>query len=106
MAAQGAWVQIFPGHHGGSKNGVVFAPPPPLFEGPKCLRGVGVKDCTWAPPMTLKLCPDAIKTCEVPCQATLRKVVFFHDKMTALLQFVLVFLLPYDLHKSSFPSEK
>ena len=21
-------------------------PPNPLFEGPKCLRGVGVKDCT------------------------------------------------------------
>ena len=27
------------------------APPPPLFKGPKCLRGVRVKDCTWAPPM-------------------------------------------------------
>ena len=29
-------------------------PPPPLpppFKGPKCLSGVGVKDCTWAPPM-------------------------------------------------------
>ena len=25
--------------------------PRPLFEGPKCLRGVGVKDCTWAAPM-------------------------------------------------------
>ena len=26
-------------------------PPPPLFKGPKCLGGVGVKDCTWAPSM-------------------------------------------------------
>ena len=34
----------------------VFAPPPrpiptPIFKGPKCLRGVGVKDCTCTPPM-------------------------------------------------------
>ena len=56
MAAQGAWVQIFPGHHGGSKKGVVFgSPPPPFFEGRKCLEGVGVKDCTWAPPMSCML---------------------------------------------------
>ena len=55
MAVQGAWVRIFPGHHSGSKKGVVFAPPPPLFEGPKCLRGVRVKDCTWAPPMVIVL---------------------------------------------------
>ena len=26
-------------------------PHPPPFKGPKCLRGVGVKDCTWATPM-------------------------------------------------------
>ena len=34
------------------EEGVVFGPCPPLplFERPKCLRGVGVKDCTWAPP--------------------------------------------------------
>ena len=32
------------------KKGVIFAPPPP-FKGPKCLRGAGVKDFTWAPPM-------------------------------------------------------
>ena len=36
---------------------LVPAPPPPyptptpLFKGPNCLRGVGVKDCTWAPPV-------------------------------------------------------
>ena len=27
--------------------------PPPPSGGPKCIRGVGVKDCTWAPPMGL-----------------------------------------------------
>ena len=44
------------------EGGGFLPPPPPLFEGPKCLRGVGVKDCTWAPPMGEKgvfvsLCP-------------------------------------------------
>ena len=28
-------------------------PPPSPFKGPKCLGGVGVMDCTWAPPMRL-----------------------------------------------------
>ena len=27
------------------------SPPPPRFKGPNCLGGVGVKDCTWAPPL-------------------------------------------------------
>ena len=26
-------------------------PPPPAFKGPKCLGGVRLKDCTWAPSM-------------------------------------------------------
>ena len=40
------------GHHGGSEKGEVFGPmpPPPPFKGPKCYSGVGVTDCTWAPP--------------------------------------------------------
>ena len=38
--------------HGGPKKGVFFGPSHPhAFKRPKCLRGVGVKDCTWAPPM-------------------------------------------------------
>ena len=29
--------------------------PPTPFKGPKCLRGVGVKDGTWVPPMGRRL---------------------------------------------------
>ena len=35
-------------HRGGSKKGEIFGPSPPSK---KCLRGVGAKDFTWAPPM-------------------------------------------------------
>ena len=42
------------------KRGVVFGPNPPHpqphppFKGPKCLRGVRVKECTWVPPMVCR----------------------------------------------------
>ena len=36
---------------------------PPLFEGPKCLTGVGVNDCTWAPPMCRALLHMHTRTC-------------------------------------------
>ena len=52
MSGQGASVQIFPRHRGGSKKGVVLPPHP--FKGPKCLRGVGVKECTWASPCLMQ----------------------------------------------------
>ena len=28
------------------------SPSPPIFKGPKCFAGVGVKDCTWESPMS------------------------------------------------------